>query len=40
MFKELNEQLIETKEKLRAKNRLDNALSEAKTNLIQEKRSV
>ncbi len=37
MFKELNEQLIETKEKLRAKNRLDNALSEANTNLIQEK---
>jgi len=37
MFKELNKQLIEIKEKLRAKNKLENALSEAKTNLIQEK---
>ena len=37
MFEDLNKQLIETKEKLRAKNRLENALSEAKTNRIQEK---
>jgi len=37
MFEELNNQLIETKEKLRTKNRLDKTLSEAKSNLIQEK---
>jgi len=37
MFEELNKKLIETKEKLRAKNRLENALSEAKTDRIQEK---
>lgn len=37
MFKELNEQLIEIKEKLRAKNRMENTLSEAKKNLILEK---
>jgi hypothetical protein len=37
MFEELNKQLIETKEKLRAKNRLESTLSEAKINLIQEK---
>lgn len=37
MFKELNKQLIETKEKLRTKNRLEVSFSEAKINLIQEK---
>lgn len=37
MFEELNKQLIETKEKLRTKNRLDKALLQAKENLNQEK---
>ncbi len=40
MFKELNEQLIETKEKVRTKNRLDKTLSDAKKNLIQEKEQL
>ena len=37
MSKGLDEQLLEAKEKLREKNRIEKALSEAKTKLLQEK---
>ncbi len=38
MFKELNKQLIETKEKLRTKNRLEVALSERTLRLENQSR--